>query len=91
MKDPNKMIFPCYALFSSVLLESEGNVYSCPVLYREIGNIRKKEFDKIWVGKDADITRRFIKKGKCSCYTNCNQIIALSLSKFPEIIYNFIK
>lgn len=91
IKNPNKVVFPCYALFSSVSLESEGSVYSCPVLYKKIGNIRENDFDKIWESKQAYETREFIKKGKCPCYTNCNQVIPLVITKFPEIFYNLIK
>lgn len=91
IKNPNKLVFPCYALFSSVMLEYEGSIYSCPVLYKKMGNIREKKFDDIWKGKNTKEIRRFIKKGKCPCYTNCNQMIPLVLSKSPEIIYNFIR
>jgi MoaA/NifB/PqqE/SkfB family radical SAM enzyme len=86
IRNPKKTVFPCYACFSSVFIEHDGTVYSCVVLYRKIGSIREESFDRIWSGKKMKETRQFIKKGTCPCYTNCNQIPSLVLSKSPEIL-----
>ncbi len=85
IKNPDKQIFPCFACFSSIFLEQDGSVYSCPVLYRKLGNIREHSFDSIWQSKLMAQTRRFIKRGKCPCYTNCNQVPSLVFAKYGEI------
>ncbi|MFQ6010365.1 MAG: SPASM domain-containing protein, partial [Candidatus Aenigmatarchaeota archaeon] len=86
INNPMKNVFPCYAYFSSVLLDNEGNVKTCPVLYADLGNVREKPFNEIWLNKESKRIRKFIKKGKCACFTNCNQIPSLVMSELPKIL-----
>ncbi len=86
VRDPQKLVFPCFATFSSVFLEADGSVHSCPVLYKKIGNVRDQEgFDGIWHSEAMEKTRTLVKKCPTPCYTNCNMIPSLVFEKVPEI------
>ena len=91
VKDPATPITSCYACFTSVFMEHNGDIHSCPILYRKVSSIRKESFDKIWQGKEMKDIRSFIKQEKCSCYTNCNLLPSIVLSGIPRIMYMITK
>lgn len=89
--NPSKQLFPCYACFSLAWIENNGDVRSCPILYKKMGNIRKNSFDEIWQSEEMHNIRQFIKKGKCSCFTNCSQVPSLVINNFPRLLVEELK
>jgi MoaA/NifB/PqqE/SkfB family radical SAM enzyme len=73
-----KQIIPCYAGFASVQFSPEGNVWSCCIQAKPLGNLRDAGYDfkKIWRSSEMDKARKRIKNKECSCplanasYTN---------------------
>jgi radical SAM protein with 4Fe4S-binding SPASM domain len=73
-----RQIIPCYAGFNSAHIAPDGDVWSCCIKAKPVGNLRQEDynFKKIWLSKKIAILRRDIKKGKCYCpmanvsYTN---------------------
>lgn len=91
INNPQKMVFPCFATFSSVFLEADGSIHSCPVLYKKIANIREQSFDEIWQSQTMKNTRELVKHCPTPCYTNCNMVPSLVFDKVPEIIGALIR
>ncbi len=77
MRD-NKQVIPCYAGIASTQISPEGDVWSCCIKAKSLGNLRntKYNFRKIWFGNKAEIERISIHHKECWCplanasYTN---------------------
>lgn len=71
-------IIPCYAGLASAQISPDGDVWSCCIKAKSLGNLKKYNynFKKIWFSEDADKERRSIKNKECYCplanasYTN---------------------
>ncbi len=77
MRD-EKQVIPCYSGIASCQISPDGDVWSCCVRAKSLGNLRDKHysFGKVWWGKLARKDRRSIHKKECWCplanasYTN---------------------
>jgi len=71
-------IIPCYSGIASAQISPDGDIWSCCIKAKPLGNLRKNNYDfkKIWFSPDAEIERRSIHKKECWCplanasYTN---------------------
>jgi MoaA/NifB/PqqE/SkfB family radical SAM enzyme len=81
----NKQIIPCYAGLASGQINPYGDVWPCCVLgyNKSIGNLRENDYDfkKIWFSKPAQLVRKYIKSGACSC--------PLANAHYTNILSNF--
>lgn len=67
-------ISPCTAGSLLGIIYSNGDVYPCEILDNfNLGNLRdfNMNFMKLWVGKNAQTCRNFIKETKCTCTFEC--------------------
>ncbi len=77
MRD-EKQVIPCYAGLASCQIAPDGDVWSCCVKAKSLGNLResKYKFSKVWWSKKAKQDRKSIHHGECWCplanayYTN---------------------
>jgi MoaA/NifB/PqqE/SkfB family radical SAM enzyme len=77
MRD-EKQVIPCYAGLASCHIAPDGDVWSCCVKAKSLGNLRdsKYKFGKVWWSKKAKIDRKSIHNKECWCplanayYTN---------------------
>ncbi len=73
-----RQILPCYSGVASAQISPDGDIWSCCVKARSLGNLRsnKYNFRQIWFGHEAELERRSIHKKQCWCplanaaYTN---------------------
>ena len=91
----NKMILPCKAGKTVVVLAEYGNVYPCELLNRSFGNVRdyKYSMKKLLFSKKAKSLKLWIISSKCFCTWGCavsNNII-FNLRAYPMIIRRWIK
>lgn len=71
-------IIPCYAGILSAQIAPDGEVWSCCIKARSLGNLRDHNYNfrRIWFSNKANIERRSIKNKECYCplanaaYTN---------------------
>jgi len=77
MRD-ERQILPCYAGVASAQISPDGDVWSCCVKAKSLGNLRasKYNFREIWFNHESELERRSIHKKQCWCplanaaYTN---------------------
>lgn len=77
MRD-KKQIIPCYSGIASAQISPEGDIWSCCVKARSMGNLRENDYDfrRIWNNHNAVLERKSIKNKECWCplanasYTN---------------------
>jgi len=85
-------IIPCYSGIASAQISPEGDVWSCCIKAKPLGNLRKANYDfkSIWYSQEADLERRSIHQKECWCplanasYTNM-------LMDFPTLIRVFYR
>ena len=73
-----KQIIPCYSGVASVQISPDGDIWSCCIKARSMGNLRKNDYNikKIWNNHNLRLERDSIKKKECWCplanasYTN---------------------
>jgi len=91
LRDKTQVI-PCYSGISSVQISPDGDVWSCCIKAKSMGNLRENDynFKKIWNSKNIKEERRSIKNIECYCplanasYTNM-------LMHFPTLIRVFYR
>ncbi len=77
LRDKTQVI-PCYAGIASVQIAPDGDVWSCCIKAKSMGNLRDNNYDfkKIWKNKEFSRERNSIKNKECYCplanaaYTN---------------------
>ncbi|HTY44209.1 MAG TPA: SPASM domain-containing protein, partial [Patescibacteria group bacterium] len=84
-------VIPCYAAINEVQISPTGEVWTCSVLGKSMGNLRENNYDfkKIWKSQKADELRKNIKNKECWCpvanisYTNmiCHPASASKIMK----------
>lgn len=91
-----QQIIPCYSGIASAQISPEGDVWSCCIKAKPLGNLRKNSYDfrKIWFSPEAELDRRSIHKKECWCplanasYTN----MLMDLPTLIRVFYrSFIK
>lgn len=73
-----KQVIPCYSGLASCQISPDGDVWSCCVRAKSLGNLRESsyKFKKVWYSKKAKLDRRSIHHKECWCplanasYTN---------------------
>lgn len=64
--------YRCVAAYTTVQIHPNGDVYSCPVAFEKMGNLKEDPFGDIWFSKRADNLRSRIKNGKHPlCWFTC--------------------
>ncbi|HOF59309.1 MAG TPA: radical SAM protein [Candidatus Cloacimonadota bacterium] len=77
MRD-QRQIIPCYSGIASAQISPDGDVWTCCVKAKSLGNLRKEKYNfrRIWFHHEAELERRSIHKRECWCplanaaYTN---------------------
>lgn len=77
MRD-QRQILPCYSGVASAQISPDGDVWSCCIKAKSMGNLRQSDYDfrKIWFNHDSELERRSIHRRECWCplanaaYTN---------------------
>ncbi len=77
-----RQVIPCFSSFFSVLVHVDGGVYCCPTLMRQVGTLPEESFREIWRGGKMQAVRRFIHAGRCSCFSQCDQMPSL-VARYP--------
>ncbi len=73
-----RQVLPCYSGVASTQISPEGDIWTCCIKAKALGNLRtnKYNFREIWFNHDAELERRSIHKRQCWCplanaaYTN---------------------
>ncbi len=95
LRDKNQII-PCYSGIASVQISPEGDVWSCCIKAKSLGNLRSNNYNlrKIWFSKKLAQERESIKNKECYCplanasYTN----MLMDFSILIKVFYrSFIK
>ena len=65
----NQRLLPCYAGILNAVISEKGVVYPCEILNKELGDLRKNNYDfnKVWGNKKTKNIRKWIKNSKCFC------------------------
>lgn len=80
-----RQLIPCFSVFSSFFLSSNGTIYPCIHLDKPMGNIRAKPFGEFWNDQNARKIRQKVLKAKCHCFTQCEVSGSLRANIYPEI------
>jgi len=91
LKNPDKMVIPCAALFCSCFIDPFGFVYPCSIYGTKLGNLRKTSFHHIWHSHMANRLREGIKEGECPiCWSPCEAepsfLLSLPRTLLPALI-----
>jgi len=73
-KNPKKLVLPCFASFSTMTVDSYGNVYPCAYFSDSIGNVKNFGFGlkNVLKTNEANLLRKVVKNGECiRCWANC--------------------
>ena len=90
----NKQLMPCYAGVLNAVISERGVLYPCEILNKELGDLRKNNYDfnKIWKSEKTKNIRKWIKKNNCFCTdetfvaNNCRFSFAFYVRLFKEIL-----
>ena len=90
----NRMILPCKAGKTVIVLGEYGDVFPCELLNKSFGNVRdyKYSMKKLLFSKNAKSLKRWIVSSKCFCTWGCavsNNII-FNLRAYPRIIRKWL-
>ena len=84
----NELIFNCGASKLSAYLDPYGNLYSCTMWDRFIGNLMKDSFSSIWFSKVNEEIRDDIRLGLCRrCWTPCELQPSMLIS-MPQLLFS---
>ncbi|NLW19188.1 MAG: radical SAM protein [Candidatus Cloacimonetes bacterium] len=89
MRD-ERQVLPCYSGVASVQISPDGDLWSCCVKARPLGNLRKSNYNfrKIWFDHEAELERRSIHKKECWCPL-ANAAYTNMLMDFPTLVRVF--
>jgi len=88
----NEYQIPCYGGNLGGALFANGDVYPCELLIdRKLGNVREHGYDfrKIWLGKEAEAARKFIRESKCFCTYEC--FLTINILFNPRMMPSVLK
>jgi MoaA/NifB/PqqE/SkfB family radical SAM enzyme len=77
-------IIPCFAGIASVQISPEGEVWSCCIKAKSMGNLRENSLKAIWWNKEFKVERKSIAKKECYCPL-ANAAYTNMLLHFPTI------
>ncbi len=77
LKNPNKQPVPCFSGFNNFFIDPYGNLYPCIMLNKKIGDLREKGLKSLLDSHEAEVIKRYIRDGECSCWTDCEAINAI--------------
>lgn len=80
LNNPNKQPVPCFSGSNSFFIDPYGNLYPCIMLNKKIGNLKEESLKQLLNSKEATGIRQFIRKGKCSCWTDCEALNSIYLN-----------
>jgi GT2 family glycosyltransferase/MoaA/NifB/PqqE/SkfB family radical SAM enzyme/glycosyltransferase involved in cell wall biosynthesis len=92
-KKPFRYFSQCMMGNRFAMLSPYGEVYFCSGLKdKTVGNIRSEDFDSIWSGKKASVTREIIEKGSCHCWLVCIvlPVIDEAWASFKKLDYQLL-
>lgn len=89
LKNPNKQPIPCFSGYNSFFVDPYGNLYPCIMLNKVIGNLKEKSLKELLNSNGAKELIRYIAKGKCSCWTDCEALNSLYSNPF-ELFRGFV-
>ena len=84
----------CIAGFMHAHIDCRGRVYPCFTMFKQMGDLRKEKFRKIWWSKKAREIRENIKRGRHpKCWAGCVGAPNLLLNNFrrPDRLVSFLK
>jgi MoaA/NifB/PqqE/SkfB family radical SAM enzyme len=72
-RDPKSLYkIPCVAGYLFAQIDTDGNVFPCPIKFASMGNVREQSFREIWFGrKSQDVRRRIRENDHPICWMNC--------------------
>jgi len=79
--------YNCEAAYKFAMFDPYGNMFFCPLLKENVvGNLRKENFDNLWVSEKANKIRDFIRSSKCSCWLVCTvfPIVGAALALYGD-------
>ena len=89
MRD-KKQVIPCYSGVASAQISPDGDIWSCCIKAKSLGNLRENDYDfrRIWNNHNAILERKSIKNMECWCplanagYTNMLMNIPILMRVF---------
>ncbi len=72
--NPNKQPIQCFSGFNSFFIDTYGDLYPCIMLNNKLGNLKKKNLKQLLNSDEAKKIKKYIKEGKCSCWTDCEAL-----------------
>ena len=86
-KEPDKLVYPCYAGYLTLDVFQDGAVHGCGNLPK-FANVKNASLRTIWYGPDAEKNRQNMAEGKCpNCYLSCK--IELAIASTPSQLPKF--
>lgn len=90
-----RMIYPCKAGKTTVVISENGDVLPCEMLDKEYGNLRDNDYDiqKLLSSEKAKIIRSFIKTTGCYCTWECaimNNLV-FNCVAYPRLLNKWLK
>jgi MoaA/NifB/PqqE/SkfB family radical SAM enzyme len=82
-----RRVFECFSGTHSFFLDPYGHIFPCINLERCMGSLLEKSFNALWMSKEAENIRSFIRERRCFCWTECEVYPSLQRSIKP-IIWN---
>ncbi|MFT4976435.1 MAG: MoaA/NifB/PqqE/SkfB family radical SAM enzyme, partial [Myxococcota bacterium] len=86
---------PCKAGLLNVVIQEQGDVLSCEILNRPLGNLRDVglDFMRIWDGEKLRSFREEILKNRCACTheTNTSTNFYFSLPSYTKFAYHLVR
>lgn len=92
LEKPEKLYkYRCVAAYSTVIIDSKGEIFPCPVKFESLGNIREKSFKEIWYsGKSNELRKRIKESEHPICWFNCIAPINILLHNIHPIRFHKI-
>ena len=64
-------LIACSAADDFFFFDPQGNVFICPILDVRLGNLKKSEFNVVWVSKEGQAARKFAPTCPRRCWMAC--------------------
>jgi len=77
MRNPEKLVIPCYMGYTGMFIDPYWNVYACPFIDEVVCNLKDYDFSlkKAWECAEVKKTQQQIKSGDCyNCWGGCTAV-----------------